>query len=697
MSFFKLSAFMVLLSAGSLAAVNFTGCRQQLPAKPSIPIEGAVYHVHWPDGSHKTYFDIAVGQGFTGKLPDDVDAISVTGPKGDLSIGKGDFRYDPQWRGFWAVKPGKPEIGTYTFKLVSGKNFGISTDTQSHVDAIPIPDASRLTPSAGQTIQCTAPAFSWSTLPGPDQFYYQLQIHDASRQHVYRTDYVKDMSLIRLPAGVLKPGITYRWRIRVADDSSWKSLNNRSHTRWISFSSAPALQPCQYRYQMPEKLDDGWETSSLSRQGIDVDKITEMVKQILSDDLPNIHSVLLVKNGKLVLEEYFNGYSGEMMHLIASVTKSIISILLGIAIDQQMIASVDQKVYEYFPEYKGTRWVDEKYDIDLKDVLTMTAGVDWDEITFPHPHPKNPNTRMYTSDHPIGFVLNRKQIAQPGSMWRYNSGLTLLLGGVLQKATGQYVDEFAGQYLFGPLGITENWWGKHPDGTVYAQGDLALKPRDLAKIGYLMLNKGKWKNNQIVSRQWVDKSTAALVDTHKGYGYGYQWRHGKTTICGQEVEAFWGSGTGGQKVYIFPNLDLVVVFASKIFNNLSGHTRNESLLANYIIPAVIDPDYQPGVVKLDDAVLDSYVGEYKLNLEKVLMPETIKAMHINIVRAADILLVKLPAGETIQLFPESKDLLWGEIKHVGRVKFRLIRYENGTVKHASRDIGFRSVLFDKVK
>ncbi len=180
------------------------------------------------------------------------------------------------------------------------------------------------------------------------------------------------------------------------------------------------------------------------------------------------------------------------------------------------------------------------------------------------------------------YVLNKKQIAQPGSRWRYNSGLTVLLDGILKNTAGLYADKFAEQYLFKPLGIANYQWNKHPDGTIYTNGDLFLKPRDMAKIGYIMLNQGKWENKQIVSNAWIKESTREHVDTFKGYGYGYQWRCGKTLICDQEIEAFWASGTGGQKIYVFPKLDLVVVFTSKIFDNNSGHDRNESLLANFI-------------------------------------------------------------------------------------------------------------------
>jgi len=461
-------------------------------------------------------------------------------------------------------------------------------------------------------------------------------------------------------------------------------------TRW-------GLPQYEYTYQIPEKIDDGWEPSTLEREGVDSKKINELMGNILREDIKNIYSILLVKNGKLIFEEYFYGYDRNKRHLIASVTKSVTSILVGIAIDKQMIGSINEKVYEFFPEYRGTTWADQKYDITLKHVLTMTAGVNWDEVTFLHPHPKNPNTAMYTSDHPIRYVLNKKQIAQPGSRWRYNGGLTVLLGGILKNTTGLYADKFAEQYLFKPLGIANYQWNKHPDGTIYTNGDLFLKPRDMAKIGYIMLNQGKWENKQIVSNAWIKESTRKHIDTFKGYGYGYQWRCGKTLICDQEIEAFWASGTGGQKIYVFPKLDLVVVFTSKLFGNNSGHSRNESLLANFIIPAVVSPEYKRKVIKLDNTVLDTYVGEYKINQEKVLMPDFVKGMRVKIFREGNKLFVKFPDGQTGQLFPESKDLFFGNFKDIGQIQFRAIRDENGAIKHATRNVGFRTLLLDKVK
>jgi len=453
----------------------------------------------------------------------------------------------------------------------------------------------------------------------------------------------------------------------------------------------------EYTYQIPEKIDDGWEPSTLETEGVDPKKINELMGNILREDIKNIHSILLVKNGKLIFEEYFYGYDRDTRHMLASVTKSVTSILVGIAIDKQMIGSVNEKVYEFFPEYKGTRWIDQKYDITLKHVLTMTAGLDWDEITNLHPHPKNPNTGMYRTDHPIKYILNKRKVATPGERWNYNSGLTILLGGIIKNTSGWYADKFAQRYLFKPLGIANYQWNEHPDGTIYTHGDLFLKPRDMAKIGYIMLNQGKWENKQIVSNAWIKESIREYIDTFRGYGYGYQWRCGKTLICDQEIEAFWASGTGGQKIYVFPKLDLVVVFTSKIFDNNSGHDRNESLLANFIIPAVVSPEYKRKVIKLDNTILDTYIGEYKINQEKVLMPDFVKRIRGKIFREDNKLFIKLPDGQTVQLFPESKDLLFGNFKDIGQIQFRAIRDENGAIKHVTRNVGFRALLLDKVK
>jgi CubicO group peptidase (beta-lactamase class C family) len=205
---------------------------------------------------------------------------------------------------------------------------------------------------------------------------------------------------------------------------------------------------------MPEKIDDGWETSSLTMEGLDSSKIIDMIYGIVSKRYKGIHSVLLIKNGKLVLEEYFYGYNRDRLHALHSVSKSITSILVGIAIDRKMIPNVNKQVYEFFPNYIDTRWVDQKYDITLEQVLTMSAGIDWDERSKPLTNSRNDIVALvFYSDDWIRYVLNKELVELPGERFNYSGGLNILLGGIIKESSGLYADKFAERYLFGPLNI----------------------------------------------------------------------------------------------------------------------------------------------------------------------------------------------------------------------------------------------------
>jgi CubicO group peptidase (beta-lactamase class C family) len=252
----------------------------------------------------------------------------------------------------------------------------------------------------------------------------------------------------------------------------------------------------EYEYAVPEKIDDGWEISSLSKEGVDPENINVLIREILNKNLKDIYSVLLVKNGKLILEEYFYGYNRDTKHIMYSASKSVTSILVGIAVDQNMIPDVDQKVYEYFPEYKDTKWVNQKYDIRLKHLLTMSAGIDWVDWKYPHHDARNSTGAMARSGDWIKFVLDRDMIERPGNRFNYSDGLTMLLGGIIKRSTGMYADEFAEKHLFTPLGISEYSWTKSPGGSVITAWGLSLKPRDMAKIGYLFLKNGKWNDGE---------------------------------------------------------------------------------------------------------------------------------------------------------------------------------------------------------
>lgn len=679
----------VLLSVVLFLAIIFSGCEYRNVAASEIPIEGSVSYAHWPDGSHKTYLNVFVGHSFSGVLPDDIDLITVTGPTGDLSIGKDDFNYNSQGKVFWVVLPGFPEIGTYTFKLASGIFFGFATDTQSIVKTIPIPDVSKFKPAKDETDSCVTPTFSWSSINEPNALYYQLQIRDLNRKDVYRTDFVRDMFFVRIPPNVLKPGMTYQWRVRVADGPNWITINNRSQSQWVTFSRNQVIKPCSYQYDVPRKTDDDWEISTLNEEGIDPGKIKELMFNILNGYIQDIHSLLMVKNSKLVLEDYFHGYARNKTHSMMSVSKSITSILIGIAKDQKKIPNIDKKIYEFFLSYKDISWDDLKNTICLKHVLNMTAGLDWNDWDYPDTDPRSSTQAMIRSDDWIKFILGRKAIDPPGKNFVYSNGLTMLLGEILRNSTGVYADKFAGEYLFGPLGISDFSWQKLPDGTIITAWGLKLRPRDMAKIGYMMLKDGKWKAKQIVSSTWVKESTKAHVegDILLGSGYGYQWWRGRTFINNKSIETFYAAGKGGQYIFVCPSLDLVTVFTSKYIDNPNGELPPQIIMVNYIIPAMLSPSPPRRTVKLDSGILETYVGDYEYQRLKI--PLTIFKEGDNLFYRND--------QETGVLFPETETQFFGTSKEIGDFQANFFKGKKGEIKHFIVQVGFGIWQFDKIK
>jgi len=268
-----------------------------------------------------------------------------------------------------------------------------------------------------------------------------------------------------------------------------------------------------YRYNPPEKLNDGWEISSLDSEGINTELIEYLINNIYSnkfDQYENIHSVLIIRNGKLLLEEYFNGSNGEILHDQHSVTKSFCSALVGIAIDHQFIKSVNDPIKIYLPEYHYINWehtyqsaTKGKIDITIHHLLTMSAGLEWDEWKTKYSDPNNSHNKMDHSFDQVKYVLERPLVAEPGTMFTYNSGLAIILGKIISNSINIEFDTFATKYLFEPLGINNHEWRMFPSGIYQTEGGLKLRPRDMAKFGLLYLNNGKWNNQQIISEKWI--------------------------------------------------------------------------------------------------------------------------------------------------------------------------------------------------
>ena len=334
----------------------------------------------------------------------------------------------------------------------------------------------------------------------------------------------------------------------------------------------------QYNYHRPENINDGFEVGSLKEVSIDEGIIAKVVDRILAGKYEAIHSMLIYRNNKLVLEEYFQGhrykwdapyYLGDwvqwdrtMQHQIMSCTKSVTSACMNIAIENGFIQSVNQSIFEYLPDHQQFN-TGQKHDITIEHLLTMTSGLEWDEWHAPHGTAANDIDRLYIEcyDDPLSCVLERRVIHTPGESFNYNVGGLITLGEILRNATGMDLVEFSKQYLFGPLGIDSIKWDCYPNGIVEAGGGLHLKPRDMLKIGITYLNDGVWKGERIISADWVAKSAEVyrnnsgiklpIEDSGKN-GYGYTWWISEIGNGGNKTEMYRANGWGGQVIMVFP-------------------------------------------------------------------------------------------------------------------------------------------------
>jgi CubicO group peptidase (beta-lactamase class C family) len=352
--------------------------------------------------------------------------------------------------------------------------------------------------------------------------------------------------------------------------------------------SYKAVGKREYEYNPPAETDDGIMTGGLSEARIDQDEIAELLNRILAGKYDDIHDLLIAKDGRLVLEEYFRSegriygplvsdFYRDRKHLLASSTKSITSTLIGVAVEKGFIRDVEVPIFEFFPEYAhlDNR---EKHKIRLKHMLTMTAGLDWDQ--------SSDVTGMWETDDVIGYCLGKSAVAEPGREFNYSNGISTLLGAVIANASGMGADEFSGQYLFAPLGISDFDWSEYPDGTIDTDGSLALRPRDLVKIGLLFLQNGRWNGKEIISGAWIAEATAKHLKYTESRGYGYQWWQTDFEVKGRTVGSFHSWGWGGQYLVVFPQLDLIVVSHAGNFDDESEQYLF-TMIAEHILPAVL--------------------------------------------------------------------------------------------------------------
>ncbi|HTP09083.1 MAG TPA: serine hydrolase [Anaerolineae bacterium] len=327
---------------------------------------------------------------------------------------------------------------------------------------------------------------------------------------------------------------------------------------------APTLPaPTEVHIEWPT---NGWPTSTPEEQGIDGTKLAQLLDKIKEEHL-NLNSLLIIRHGYLVSENYFGDYQADTRHELYSVTKSFVGTLIGIALDQGKIQGVDQHVVDFFPGRTFANLDARKQSMTLEDLLTMQSGLDWQEGDPTY-------IAIYRSPDWAQYVLDEPMAEAPGSVFNYCSGCSHVLSVILQQATGQDTRAYADHYLFQPLGISHVVWDV--DSTAIAIGGwgLQITPRDMAKLGYLYLHDGLWDGRQIVSAQWVKNATRTHVATGSTLDYGYQWWIAPS--------AYAALGRYGQMIYVVPESDLIVVMTAELAN----HDPEFQLIQQYILPAV---------------------------------------------------------------------------------------------------------------
>ena len=390
-----------------------------------------------------------------------------------------------------------------------------------------------------------------------------------------------------------------------------------------------------YSYYEPSQKEDGFECSTLSEVGIDSTYIHKLVENILKGKMATIHSLLIVKDDKLVLEEYFHNYDSNKLHPLESVTKSFTSSLMGIAIDKKNVLDVNEPVWHYFEKWDSTQWVKKKYDVKIKNLLTMTAGLDWKPFT---PNEYNDDVNIYTSSDWIEYILNKDLKYKPGSKFFYNNRLMFLQGHIIEESSGLSVDSFANQYLFNELGIIKHYWKVYDNGITETGGGLKLLPRDMMKFGLMFLNQGKWRGKHVISPEWIKSSTENQI--HSGnQEYGYNWLIKSYNVNRQTFDTYYALGHGEQLIMIIPDANTVFVMTAG--NYFQTPQRQDEIMRDYILPSLATNNrMKQNNTKI---IRSDMVGEYQINAEESIIIEIVD----NTLVAID------PSGARFKLIPKS--------------------------------------------
>lgn len=336
-----------------------------------------------------------------------------------------------------------------------------------------------------------------------------------------------------------------------------------------------------YTYSEPKKLTDGWGTNNLQSLHVDSTMIYKLFGKLESEN-HKIHSILIVMNNEIILEEYYDKNAITTQHDLRSAKKSILSILMGIAIDKGFIDRVGDPISKYIKSPSPKKNLDpRKEKITIENLLTMSSGLDcndWDKES------EGQEDKVYKKKDWLQYTLDLPMINEPGATSNYCSMGVVLAAEAISQASGMTIDKFAEHYLFSPLGITNVKWGHTTNKEVISSGKrLYISARDMAKIGQLMLNKGTWDGKEIVSETWIKESILPITKI-TGIDYGFLWWNIPFKVNGETVNCTAATGNGGQYIMIFEEMNLIAVFTGGAYNSQEDKFPF-AIMTNIVLPA----------------------------------------------------------------------------------------------------------------
>ena len=350
-----------------------------------------------------------------------------------------------------------------------------------------------------------------------------------------------------------------------------------------------------YRYSVPPKLDDGWETASLEEVGLSRERIEAFVQKIIDTpmDAPNAmedHGILIARHGKLVLEEYFHGEHREKPHDNRSAGKSVASDLLGAAMHAGLPVSQSERVYEVMNGGKLPPGLEPRRSaLTVEHLMTMTSGFDCDDNDEKSPGYEDRMWEQTAQPDFYAWTMSLGMVSDPGKNWVYCSANPNLVGGVLAKATGRYLPALFDELIARPLDIKRYYLPLSPRGDFTITGGSRFLPRDFLKLAQLHLNGGVWKGRRIYTKEWSDLATRShYYSEERKFHYGYLWWGAEYQHQGRTIRAYFASGNGGQISMAIPELGLAMAFHAGAYNEAGGRKATREYVPQFILPSIIE-------------------------------------------------------------------------------------------------------------